>query len=119
MKGDKKMSASAEQIHNDIKAEENWGGKYSFNLNAIWHEDNFISASEEIKKLIAQANQVFLSLEKLSEDSDLSSFKGDLVAQIEKTKKEMSDIVQSAGNNFLEAGLRQIAERVREHKEEM
>lgn len=110
------MDTSTEQRHNDIKVEENWGGKYSFNLNAIWHEDNFTSASGEIKKLIAQANQVFLSLEKLSEDSDLSSFKGDFVAQIEKTKKEMNDIIESAGNNFLEFALRDIPKRVREHK---
>ena len=113
MKGDKKMSIST-----DIKATANWGGKFSYNLNTIWNEDNFTSASEEIKKLIAQANQVILSLEKLSEDSDLSSFKGDFVAQIEKTKKEMSDIVESAGNNFLEVALREIAKRVREHEEE-
>lgn len=109
---------NAEQKHNDIKAQENWGGKYSFNLNAIWNEDNFTSASEEIKKLIAQANQVFLSLEKLSEDSDLSSFKGDFVAQIEKTKKEMNDIIESAGNNFLEVILREIPKSVRQYKEE-
>ena len=114
MKGDKKMSIST-----DIKATANWGGKFSYNLNAIWNEDNFTSASEEIKKLIAQANQVILSLEKLSEDSDLSSFKGDFVAQIEKTKKEMSDIVESAGNNFLEVALREIAKRVREHVQQV
>ena len=112
------MSTQADTKAEDIRAEENWGGKYSFNLNAIWNEDNFTSASEEIKKLIMQANQVFLSLEKLSEDSDLSSFKGDFVAQIEKTKKEMNDIIASAGNNFLEVALRDIPKRVREHKEE-
>ena len=102
----------------DIKATANWGGKFSYDLNAIWHEDNFACASEEIKKLIVQANQVILSLEKLDEDSDFNAFKGDFVAQIEKTKKEMSDIVQSVGNNFLEVALREIAKRAREHKVE-
>ena len=105
-------------VTTDIKAEANWGGRFSYNLNAIWHEENFVSASEEIKKLIAQANQVILSLEKLDEDSDLSSFKGDFVAQIEKTKKEMNEIVESVGNNFLEVALREITEKVREWEKE-
>ena len=114
MKGDKKMSIST-----DIKATATWGGKFSYDFTAIWNENNFTCASEEMKKLIVQANQVILSLEKLSEDSDLSSFKGDFVAQIEKTKKEMSDIVESAGNNFLEVALREIAKRVREHVQQV
>lgn len=115
------MSIDARDIATDIKAQMNWskrGKKYSYDLNAVWNTNNFSCASEEIEKLIAQANQVILSLEKLSEDGDLSSFKGDFVAQVEQTKKEMNNIIKSVGNNFLEATLREIAKRVNEHKEE-
>jgi len=106
-------------VTTDIKAEANYrGGIFSYNLNAIWNEDNFTQASKQIKKLMLQAREVILSLEKLDEDSDLSSFKGDFVAQIEKTKKEMNEIVESVGNNFLEVALREIAEKVREWEKE-
>lgn len=105
-------------VTTDIKAEANWGGRFSYNLNAIWNEDNFTRASEQIKKLMLQASEVMMSLEQLDLDSDLCSFKGDFVAQIEKTKKEMNEIVESVGNNFLEVALREIAEKVREWEKE-